>query len=70
MYRSFDSRLINLETPHETNNPIAYNLNQLKYHDLIRLEADLRFQAASIEISEGHHKTFESENKLSGISGL
>ena len=38
--------------------------------NLIRLdafEASLVSKAASIEISEGHHKTFESENKLSGF---
>jgi hypothetical protein len=67
MYRSFDSRLINLETPHETNNPIAYNLNQLKYHDPIRLdgfEAIFVSKAASIEVFEGHHKTFETETDL------
>ena len=62
-----------MKTTRETNNPIAYSLKQLKYHDLIRLdgfEVNLRFQVASVEIFERYHKTFEIGNRLSGFYGL
>ena len=62
-----------LKTSCETSNPIAYNLKIVEYHESDSTEgftANLRFQVASIEIFEGHHKTFESENKLSGLYGL
>jgi hypothetical protein len=33
VFRNFDNRLTTLETPVKSNNPIAYNLKQLKYHE-------------------------------------
>jgi hypothetical protein len=39
--------------------------------NLIRLddfEANLRFQVASVEIFEDHHKTFETGNRLSDFT--
>ena len=58
-----DNSLINLENSREIINPIAYNLKQLKSHELIRLddfEADLRFKNRL----NGHFSTIASSNSL------
>ena len=41
MLRNFNNDLTNLETLHETSNPIAYNLNSRNIN-LIRLDDDLK----------------------------
>ena len=51
-----------LKTTRETNNPIAYNLKIVEYHESDStegFEANLRFQVAAVEIFEDHRKTFE-----------